>query len=140
MSLGMWLTMPTAAQHSHSAHGGEHPAQLHGSLLVAALLLHGDGRLPWGMGKPQMERKCPLCFPESPEFCSQGCACRAGWVQRHMSVLGCLQLVLGSATALQTGGQRAPACLKVCSLGTETFSSPAGMAESAEGTATSSLP
>lgn len=55
-------------------------------------------------------------------------------------MLGCLQLVLGSLTALEREGQRTPACLKVCSLGTETFSSSAGMAKSAQGTATSSLP
>lgn len=48
--------------------------------------------------------------------------------------------VLGSVIALETEGQRAPVCLKVCSLGTETFSSPGGQAKSAEGAASSSLP
>lgn len=113
-----------SCQDSHSGHGGEHPTQLHGSLLVAALLLHGGGRLPWGMGKTQMERKYPFSFPKSPEFTPSPGLCLPCWVQRHMNVLGCLQLVLGSVTALETEGQRAPACWKVCSLGTENFPAP----------------
>lgn len=65
----MWLTMPTAAQLSHSGHGDEHPTQLHGSLLVATLLIHGGGRLPWGRGKPQMEI-LPF-LPKEPRVHSQ---------------------------------------------------------------------
>lgn len=109
MSLGMWLTMPTAAQHSHSAHGGEHPAQLHGSLLVDALLLHGGGwEASLGHGKATGGKKMPPLLPKEPRVCSQARAVPA-LLAGHMSVLGCLQLVLGSAAALQTGGQRAPA-------------------------------
>lgn len=53
----------------------------------------------------------------------------ASWVQQHVDVLGCLQPAVGWVTALQTAGQRAAACSKVRSPGTQTFSSPAGCAE-----------
>lgn len=116
----------------------------HGST-APCLWLHcsymGVGGFPGAWESNRWEEKAPFLSQRAQSLLpAQGCACLAGWVQRHMNVLGCLQLVLGSVTALETEGQRAPACLKVCSLGTETFSSPAGLAKSTEGTATFSLP
>lgn len=79
-TLVMWLTMPTAAQDSRAGHGGEHPTHLHGSLLVAALLVLGGGRFPWGMAKPQMAGKYPLSFPKSPEFTPSPGLCLPCWL------------------------------------------------------------
>lgn len=77
----------------------------HGST-VPCLWLHcsymGVGGFPGAWKSNRWKEDAP--FPSQRAQSSlpaQGSACLAGCVQRHMDVLGCLQLVLGSVTALR---------------------------------------
>lgn len=62
----MWLTVP------HPGRGGEHPTQLHSSLLVAALLIQGGGGFPGAWESHTCEENTPFpSLPKEPRVHSQ---------------------------------------------------------------------
>lgn len=110
---------------------------LHGSRSWLRCSYVGVGDIPGMWERHTQEENTPFSPPNpgvhfQPPALQSSQTHLASWVQQHVDVLGCLQPTVGWVTALQTAGQRAAACSKFCSLGTQTFYSPAGCAEMQE--------